>query len=78
MSSKSAIAKIEGLVRVVALASAGKRDASLFWAAKRMREAVDDRIIANSDAVGLLVEAAAHAGLSRAEAMRTIDSAFKR
>jgi len=61
---------IAGLLRVVARASEGERNSSLYWATRRMAE----RGIAPSKAAALLEQAAAEAGLPAAEAAATVRS----
>jgi hypothetical protein len=48
-----------------------------FWGAKRLAEMVNQRILAEADAIALGVEAAIQAGLPALEARRTITSAFR-
>jgi hypothetical protein len=69
--------RLEGLVRTVACAPEGQRNASLFWASCRIAEFVDANLISRTIAVDLLIEAAASAGLPHQESRRTILSAFK-
>lgn len=71
------LAAIEGLVRTVATAPPGQRNAMTFWAACRMGENVGDGKISAGLARELLLEAAGRAGLPMAEAGRTIDSAMR-
>lgn len=68
---------IVGLIRTVALAPQGQRNAVTYWAACRMRENVDDGKISAGLARELLLEAAARTGLSMIEAARTFDSAMR-
>lgn len=71
-------AQLAGLVRMVAAAPQGQRNASLFWAAARTLELVAAGELSKPHAESVLLEAAAHAGLDRLEAGRTIKSAFDR
>jgi hypothetical protein len=71
-------AQLAGLVRVVAASKPGQRNASLFWAAARAGELVAVGELSKPHAESVLLEAAAHAGLDRLEAGRTIKSAFDR
>jgi hypothetical protein len=64
-------------VRTVVRASEGERNQTLFWAACRAGKAVREGKAANEFVTDVLVEAAAHAGLSRPEAVRTIDSGLR-
>jgi hypothetical protein len=68
---------LRGLVRTVVRASEGERNQTLFWAACRAGKAVREGKAANEFVTDVLVEAAAHAGLSRPEAVRTIDSGLR-
>jgi hypothetical protein len=68
---------IEGLVRTVATAPPGQRNAITYWAAHRMREAVADGKIGAGLARDILLEAAGRAGLPPREASLTINSALR-
>jgi hypothetical protein len=61
-----------GLVRVVAHAAEGNRNHALHWAACRAHERGSDPALLTT-----LVDAAIHAGLSEAEARRTVQSASR-
>jgi Bifunctional DNA primase/polymerase, N-terminal len=69
---------LRGLVRSVAGASEGQRNSILFWASCRAGEAVRDGKAAEDFVIDVLLRAAAHAGLSRLEAQRTIYSGMRR
>jgi hypothetical protein len=68
---------IEGLIRTVATAPPGQRNAVTYWAAHRMRESVAAGKIGAGLARELLIEAAARAGLPSHEAARTFSSAMR-
>jgi hypothetical protein len=72
-----ASAKVEGIVRTVATAAEGQRNAVTFWAACRMRELVEQGALDRIPAIELIVEAASRAGLDHKEARRTAQSAFR-
>jgi hypothetical protein len=66
--------RIKGLLRLVASAQTGKRNAALFWAACRFGEMCRSGLISEATARSLLVEAASRAGLAPDEAERTAHS----
>jgi hypothetical protein len=68
---------LRGVIRTVAHAPQGQRNALLFWGTCRVGEAVRERVLDTGLAIDLMLRAAAHAGLQHAEALRTIDSALK-
>jgi hypothetical protein len=68
---------LQGVIRVVATANEGERNAILFWGACRAGEMVTDGSLTEDDAVALLVEAASRTGLSRTEALRTARSGLR-
>jgi Bifunctional DNA primase/polymerase, N-terminal len=70
--------KVAGIVRLVATAPEGQRNAILFWGACRMGELVQQNAITAALAADLMIEAAARAGLSIPEARRTVRSALVR
>jgi hypothetical protein len=69
---------LRGLVRFVANAPEGQRNSILFWAACRAGEAVRDGRADEDFVTCVLLEAAAHAGLSLREAQLTIRSGVQR
>jgi hypothetical protein len=71
-------AKLSGIIRKAASAHEGERNAITFWAGCRLAELVAAGAITHGDAIGLALEAAARAGLSRQEARNTLRSAFQR
>jgi hypothetical protein len=77
-SPSAIVSKIAGIIRVVANAREGERNATLFWAACRMGELIATNAISVATASDLLVEAASRTGLSILEARRTVRSAFMR
>jgi hypothetical protein len=68
---------IEGLIRTIARAPQGQRNAVTYWAAHRMRESVAAGKIGAGLARDLLLEAARVAGLPPREASLTINSAMR-
>jgi len=75
--SRSTLPAIEGVVRTVAMAPEGQRNAITYWAAHRLRESVAEGKITEGLARDLLLEAAARAGLPPREASLTINSAMR-
>jgi hypothetical protein len=73
----SANHQFEGIVRAIAGAHEGERNALCFWGACRMRELVAQSVIGHDAAIEIVVEAASRAGLPRTEARRTALSAFR-
>jgi hypothetical protein len=69
--------KLDGIIRTIAAAKEGERNGVLFWGACRLSELATQNIISPTDAFGLACEAARRAGLSQAEAARTVKSAFR-
>jgi hypothetical protein len=67
---------LDGLARTVHEAAVGNRNASLFWAACRVRERVDACELDGVRARHVLREAALAAGLEEHETERTLDSAL--
>ena len=65
-------AAIDAVIRVARDAKEGERNGKLFWAANRLRERGTSRI----EAERLLIPSATDAGLTDAEARRTIKSAW--
>jgi len=68
---------IEGVLRTVATAPEGQRNALTYWAAHRLRESVRKGEINEGPAREILLEAAQQAGLPSVEAGRTIASAMR-
>jgi hypothetical protein len=68
---------LRGLVRTVGGATEGQRNQTLFWAACRAGEAVREGKAASGFVTEVLIEAAANAGLTRSESLRTIDSGLR-
>lgn len=71
-------AQLAGLIRTIAIAPQGQRNASLFWAASRTAEIIAQGQLSRPHAEAILIEAAARAGLDHLESSRTIASAFTR
>jgi Bifunctional DNA primase/polymerase, N-terminal len=69
--------KLDGIIRKVATAHAGERNAVTFWGACRLAEMVAQAGLSQNDAIAIAVEAASRAGLPRREALRTARSAFR-
>jgi len=67
-----------GLIRTVAGAAEGERNAITFWAACRAGEMVAAGVLPEETAIALIVEAASRAGLPQAEALRTARSGLRR
>lgn len=74
--SSSPSKMLDGLVRTVNQAAVGNRNATLFWAACRLRERVDACEIDDTEGREALREAALSTGLSETETERTLDSAL--
>jgi hypothetical protein len=70
-------ASVAGLIRTVARANEGERNAVTYWASCRFAELVKDGKLSEGEAVDLIIEAASRAGLHHVEARRTAQSAFK-
>ena len=70
-------AKLRGIIRKIAFAPEGQRNAIAFWGACRLSELVRDGCLGRETAIDIVVESAARAGLPRNEAMRTALSAFR-
>jgi Bifunctional DNA primase/polymerase, N-terminal len=69
--------KLNGIIRTIAEAREGERNHVTYWGANRLAEMVADGRLARTEAIYIAVEAASRAGLSRAEASRTVQSAFR-
>jgi hypothetical protein len=70
--------KVDGIVGAIAAAQPGDRNCILNWGAYHLAELVGQSRISHDDAFELAVEAGRQAGLSDAEAKRTVKSAFRR
>jgi hypothetical protein len=68
---------IDGVLRQVAHAREGERNAVLFWAACRLAERVKAGRIGQAEATALLVANAGAIGLTAVEAQRTVASAMQ-
>jgi Bifunctional DNA primase/polymerase, N-terminal len=68
---------IEGVLRHVAIAREGERNAVLYWGACRLRERVEAGQLGQGEATTLLVNAARSIGLQDVEAQRTVSSAWR-
>jgi hypothetical protein len=69
--------KIDGIIRTIAGAREGERNAIAFWGAARLAELVEQSLISSADAIDIATEAASRAGLPYQEARRTAQSALK-
>jgi Bifunctional DNA primase/polymerase, N-terminal len=78
MSPDRARRQLDGIIRVVAWASEGERNAKTFWGACRLAEMTREGFLSRNDAIAVAVEAASRAGLPRQEALRTAQSAFRK
>jgi len=76
-SSECSDSKIAGIIRTIATARAGERNALTYWGACRLAELVIQNRIDRSNAIDLVVEAASRTGISRTEALRTAQSALR-
>jgi hypothetical protein len=77
ISSALAQRQLDGILGTVVTASEGERNHVTFWAACRFAELVDQGVVGRDDAIALVTEAAARAGLPHHEARRTALSAFR-
>jgi hypothetical protein len=68
---------LTGLIRCVATARLGERNRLTFWAACRAGEMVSSGLLGDEAAAAIIVEAASRAGLSLAEAQRTVRSGLR-
>jgi hypothetical protein len=75
---KTSNAKLAGILRTIALAHEGERNAVTFWGACRLAEMVAEGALSDSQAIALIIEAASRAGLPPTEATRTAQSALRR
>jgi hypothetical protein len=71
-------AAIDGVLRTVAAAPEGQRNAVLHWGACRLGERVREGQMGASEAAGLLIAAATNAGLPEIEARSTVRSGLGR
>jgi hypothetical protein len=69
--------RLSGIIRTVASAQEGSRNAVVFWGACRLGEMVAAGEIDRADAIALSVEAASRTGLPRAEAEKTAISGIR-
>ncbi|MGB7976299.1 MAG: bifunctional DNA primase/polymerase [Roseiarcus sp.] len=76
-SPRQAVAAVEGIVRVVATATNGQRNAVTYWGARRLRELHEEGRIGEGLAREIILDAALRNGLPAIEAARTIRSAFE-
>ena len=70
--------QLAGIVRVIAWANEGERNAKTFWGACRVAEMAREGFLKRDDGIAVVVEAAARAGLPRIEAASTARSAFRK
>jgi putative DNA primase/helicase len=75
---KTSNGKLAGILRTIALAHEGQRNAVTFWGACRLAELVAEGALSDSQAIALVIEAASRAGLPPMEATRTAQSALRR
>ena len=75
-TSGQAQRKIDGIIRTIAGAREGERNAVAFWGAARLAEMVAQSLISSADAIDIATEAASRAGLPYQEARRTAQSAL--
>jgi hypothetical protein len=68
---------VEGIIRTIARAREGERNALAFWGACRLAEMVSRSLISRDDAIDITTEAASRAGLPYEEARRTAQSALE-
>jgi hypothetical protein len=69
--------RLQQLLRCVASAPEGQRNAIAFWGACRLAEMVGTGLLGESDALALIVEAAMAAGLPRVEAITAARSGLR-
>jgi hypothetical protein len=70
-------ARIDGVIRAVATAREGQRNATLYWSACRIAELASEGAIPRQEAAGALLAAAVAIGLPAIEAQRTIASGIQ-
>jgi hypothetical protein len=68
--------KVDGIIRAMAGAREGERNAVVFWGAARLAEMVEQSLISSDDAIDIATEAASRSGLPFEEARRTAQSAI--
>jgi Bifunctional DNA primase/polymerase, N-terminal len=76
-TSAQAQRKINGIIRAIAGAREGERNAVVFWGASRLAEMVAQSLISSTDAITIAIEAASRAGLPPDEARATARSALR-
>jgi len=77
LSRENAQGKLAGILRTIARAHEGERNAVTFWGACRLAEMVAAGLLSQADSLALTVEAASRTGLPHTEARRTAQSAFR-
>jgi len=75
-TSEQAQRKVDGIIRAIAGACEGERNAVAFWGAARLAELVEQSLISSDDAIDIATEAASRSGLPFEEARRTAQSAL--
>jgi putative DNA primase/helicase len=75
-TSAQAQHKVDGIIRAIAGAREGERNAIAFWGAARLAEMVEQSLISSDDAIDIVAEAASRTGLPYQEARRTAQSAL--
>jgi hypothetical protein len=68
---------VDGIIRAIAHAREGERNALTFWGSCRLAEMVSQSLIGRDDAIDIATEAARRAGLPEKEARRTAQSALE-
>jgi putative DNA primase/helicase len=76
-TSAQAQRKVGGIIRTIAGAREGERNAVVFWGASRLAELVAQSLISSPDAIAIVIEAASRAGLPPDEARATARSALR-
>jgi hypothetical protein len=76
-TSQAAERKLEGVLRTIADAAEGTRNQITYWGACRLAEMTAIGLLTRNTAMALALSAAGRNGLPRAEALRTIQSAFR-
>jgi hypothetical protein len=69
--------KLNGVLRAIATANEGERNNFTYWGACRLAEMTAANTLSQDHALALIIEAASRTGLSRSEAQRTAQSAFR-